>query len=223
VTHTPDPQGTGAGGADEAAEAQSPAFTFHDRRRLDPDSGEARPAEAAPSAEAAGPAAASAAETTAEDPLDAEAAALVAEDRDALAARITELEEQVKRDQAEYVNSRRRIENSADQRVRAAKASVLASLISVLDDVDLARQHGELEEGTPFHSIAGKLEDTVRKQGMSRFGEAGEVFDPSEHEALFHEESDDVEATVIKTVLQPGYRTEDQILRPARVQTQGPA
>lgn len=223
MTDFPDPQETGDEAAEQAADSQAPRFTFQDKRRVDPESGEARPAgEQSPTGAAApsDPADTDPADT---DPLDAEAAALVAADRTELETRIAELEDRSKRDQAEYVNSRRRIESSADQRVRSAQAAVLSALISVLDDIDLARQHGELEEGTPFHSIAAKLEDTVRKQGMIRYGEAGETFDPAEHEALFHEESGDVESTVIKTVLQPGYRTEDQILRPARVQTQGPA
>lgn len=166
------------------------------------------------------------------DPIDAEAAKLYAteggaaaekDDRVAgLERRVSELEEELKRSQAEYVNSRRRIEASAASATEAAVGRVLGSLVSVLDDVELGRRHGDIAEGTPFHAITQKLESALRGQGLERFGAEGEEFDPNQHEALMHEGSDAVPVNTIKTVLQPGYRLKDRILRPARVATHGP-
>ncbi|MGO3479601.1 MAG: nucleotide exchange factor GrpE, partial [Brachybacterium tyrofermentans] len=140
-----------------------------------------------------------------------------------LEGRVTELSEQLKREQAEYVNSRRRIEASAEVSREAAVGRVLGALIPVLDDVELGRQHGDIAEGTPFHSIAQKLEEILGSHGLQRFGAVGEEFDPNLHEALMHEDADDVETAVISLVIQPGYSMNDRVLRPARVGTRGPA
>ena len=159
------------------------------------------------------------------DDLSAEAGALyesaVAE-TEALKAKVNELEEQLKRDQAEYVNSRRRIEQSAVVGQQQAVAKVLTSLLSVLDDIELARQHGDIAEGSPFASITSKLEEALGAHGLTRFGEKGEEFDPEKHEALMHSSSDEAEATSLEVIMQPGYMMGERVLRPARVGTVGP-
>ena len=124
---------------------------------------------------------------------------------------------------SDLVNSRRRIEAAAEVSKEAAIAGVLGSLIGVLDDVELGRQHGDIVEGTPFHAIAQKLEEVLGSHGLKRFGAVGEEFDPNLHEALMHEDAEDVETPTISLVMQPGYAMNDRILRPARVGTRGPA
>ena len=138
-----------------------------------------------------------------------------------LEGQVIELTEQLKREQAEYVNSRRRIEGAAEVSKEGGRR-VLGSLIGVLDDVELGRQHGDIPEGTPFHSIAQKLEEVLGSHGLKRFGAVGEQFDPNLHEALMHEDADDVQTATISLVIQPGYAMHDRILRPARVGTPGP-
>jgi molecular chaperone GrpE len=85
----------------------------------------------------------------------------------------------------------------------------------VLDDIDRARDHGELEGG--FRSVGEALEATVEKLGLQRFGAVGETFDPTVHEALMHSYSGDVTEPTCVQVLQPGYRFGDRVVRPARV------
>lgn len=207
-------------------------FTFTDKRTStkgeEPDMNEQQPG-GAPE-ETPAPAAATANSTdTPEgaevDDLSAEAGALyesaVAE-TEALKAKVNELEEQLKRDQAEYVNSRRRIEQSAVVGQQQAVAKVLTSLLSVLDDIELARQHGDIAEGSPFASITSKFEEALGAHGLTRFGEKGEEFDPEKHEALMHSSSDEVESTSLDVIMQPGYMMGDRVLRPARVGTVGP-
>ncbi len=63
--------------------------------------------------------------------------------------------------QAEYVNYRRRVERDRSVARDSAVASVLEGLLGVLDDIELARQHGDLESG-PFSAIAEKLESSAR-------------------------------------------------------------
>jgi molecular chaperone GrpE len=126
--------------------------------------------------------------------------------------------------QAEYVNYRRRVERDRDVARDLAVAGVLEALLPVLDDVHLARQHGDLESG-PFAAIAEKLEATLGRLGLSRYGEPGETFDPTVHEALMHTQAELAEGTTEPTVvqvLQPGYRIGERVLRAARVAVADP-
>lgn len=159
------------------------------------------------------------------DDLSAEAGALyddAVREADSLKARVAELEEQQKRDQAEYVNSRRRIEQSAAAGRQEAATKVLISMFGVLDEIELARQHGDLTEGTPFASIAAKVEEATGQHGLERFGQVGEEFNPELHEALMHTGSDEAESTTLQVIMQPGYKIGGRVIRPARVGTVGP-
>ena len=131
--------------------------------------------------------------------------------------------------QAEYVNYKRRVDRDRALVQERAVRDVLESVLPVLDDIQAARDHGDLVEG-PFAAIADKLEATLGKYGLSRFGGKGEPFDPMQHEALMHapwpagddELPADAAGTTVVTVLQPGYRAGEQVLRPARVAVADP-
>jgi molecular chaperone GrpE len=168
-----------------------------DRRRLDPETGELR---------AGGATRGRAAATDAVPPGNP----LVAAQAEA-AERLDDL----RRLQAEYVNYRRRVERDREAVRELAVASALAELLPVLDDIGRAREHGDLTGG--FRSVAETLEATVTKLGLERFGEPGDPFDPTVHEALMHEYSDQVEVPTCTQILMPGYRYGSRIVRPARV------
>jgi molecular chaperone GrpE len=131
--------------------------------------------------------------------------------------------------QAEYVNYKRRVDRDRALVQERAVKDVLESVLPVLDDIQAARDHGDLVEG-PFAAIADKLESTLGKYGLQRFGSKGETFDPMQHEALMHtpwpaDDADlpgDATATTVVMVLQPGYRAGEQVLRPARVAVADP-
>ncbi len=135
-----------------------------------------------------------------------------------LAAAHSELAERtvdLQRLHAEYANYRRRVDRDREAIREQALANVLTNLLPLLDDVLRAREHGDLTGG--FKSVGEALEATVEKLGLTRFGEAGEPFNPSVHEALTHSYSSEVTEPVAVAVLQPGYRLSDRVLRPARV------
>jgi molecular chaperone GrpE len=131
--------------------------------------------------------------------------------------------------QAEYVNYKRRVDRDRALVQERAVRDVLESVLPVLDDIQAARDHGDLLE-SPFAAIADKLEATLGKYGLVRFGAKGEPFDPMQHEALMHapwpsgddDLPTDATATTVVTVLQPGYRAGEQVLRPARVAVADP-
>ena len=131
--------------------------------------------------------------------------------------------------QAEYVNYKRRVDRDRAVVQELAVHSVIEAMLPVLDDIHAAREHGDLVDG-PFASIADKLETTLSKFGLTRFGAAGEAFDPNVHEALMHTAWDpsnealpaDAQSTTVVTVLQPGYRAGERVIRPARVAVADP-
>ena len=89
-------------------------------------------------------------------------------------------------------------------------------MIEVLDTIDRAKEHGELEGG--FKAVADQLERVVAASGLVRFGEPGDAFDPTLHEALSHLGTDpDVEVTTVKHVAKGGYRIGDRVVRAAQV------
>lgn len=137
--------------------------------------------------------------------------------------------EDLQRLQAEYVNYKRRVDRDRALMQERAVRDVLESLLPVLDDIHAAREHGDLVDG-PFAAIADKLESTLTKFGLARFGDKGEAFDPMQHEALMHQAwpaedpaLDGAEGTTVVMVLQPGYRAGEAVLRPARVAVADPA
>lgn len=181
-----------------------------DKRRVDPETGQLREPtpEEAVLAEAA----------QAVDGAHGESSEALVEAEKLAADRLDELQ----RAQAAHYN----LEQQYNAYVKRSKAETLAAhdrgvatvgeaLIPVLDDIELARRHGDLTG--PFASIAEKLEATLQRLGIERYGEAGEAFDPAVHEALMHAHSADVTEPTVQQVLQAGYRTADRILRAARV------
>jgi molecular chaperone GrpE len=122
--------------------------------------------------------------------------------------------------QAEYSNYRKRVERDRAVASEIAVASVLSELLSTLDDIDRASQHGELTGG--FKSVADQLIATTTKLGLEKYGTDGDEFDPQIHEALMHDTSADVTVPTASKILQPGYKFKERVLRPARVSVTDP-
>lgn len=133
-----------------------------------------------------------------------------------LAAQLAERTADLQRLQAEYVNYKRRVDRDRDlARARGIEA-VVSDLLPVLDSVAAAEQHDELTGG--FKLVADELAKVAAKYGLTTFGEVGEAFDPTLHEALMHVPYDgEHDETVVSAVMQKGVKLNDRIIRPARV------
>jgi molecular chaperone GrpE len=166
-----------------------------DKRRIDPETGAVREGAAGPAP--SGPA-----------PSPVESPTAPASDTEA------ELTATLQRVKAEYDNYRKRSVRQEQLAVERARAGVVRQLLGVLDDLDRARSHGDLESG-PLKSVGDKLATAMEGLGLVPFGEEGDEFDPSLHEAVQHE--GDGTKPVVGTVMRRGYRLGDQILRHALV------
>ncbi|MCW2774198.1 MAG: grpE, partial [Nocardioides sp.] len=146
-------------------------------------------------------------ESEVEEPVD-EAASLAAQ----LADRTADLQ----RVQAEFLNYKRRVDRDRDLIRENATYAVLAPITEVLDTIDRAREHGELDGG--LKTVAEQLERIVAGLGLTKFGAVGDPFDPTIHEALSHiGEDPDVQVTTCKVIAKSGYKIGDRVVRAAQV------
>lgn len=169
-------------------------ITVTDKRRIDPETGEVRESSSGPAP--SGPAPEEPAADTGE------------------VDQVAELTADLQRVQADFANYRKRSLRDQQGVADRAKASVVTELLPILDDLDRARSHGDLESG-PLKALADKLVGVLSGMGLAAFGAQGDEFDPVLHEAVQHEG----EGThpVIGTVMRQGYKLGDQVLRHAMV------
>lgn len=118
---------------------------------------------------------------------------------------------------AEYANYRRRVERDRVVERERAVGDAARAVLPVLDDLDRAEAHGDLAEGGPLTTIAHKLRSQLTKLGLAPFGEAGEAFDPQQHQAIFQRPNPDVERATVADVVERGYRIGETLLRVAKV------
>jgi molecular chaperone GrpE len=187
---------------EDREEGQSERVVIRDNRKIDPVTGEARKRATPPP------------DPAAEEDIpkaDSNSAALLLEERTADLQRL----------QAEYANYRKRAERDRLAAGDHAVGRALTELLPVLDDLDRAAAHGDLTGA--LKAFADKLEAALTKLGLSPFGEVGDPFDPSRHEAVMHDESGDVGVPTCTSVLRKGYEHKDRLLRPAMVGVTDPA
>ncbi|WP_127794899.1 nucleotide exchange factor GrpE [Agromyces sp. LHK192] len=218
--------------ADENQNHEEPVI--RDKRRIDPETGEVRqapdgagdapaPEGAASAGSADAPAGAGGVEPEASDDTE-----LTVEDiLNAAQAEVQDPSDEhladLKRVTAEYANYRKRTEANREVERERAVGQAAAVLLPVLDDLDRAEKHGDLEGDTPFATIAAKLRGQVEKLGLTPFGEPGEPFDPQRHEAIFQQPSPDVEVDTVADVVETGYTLGSTLIRVAKVVVKTPA
>ncbi len=181
--------------------------TFVDKRKIDPETGEVREGDAVPEP-LVGTGAAPQPDSVDEGTVEGD---VVEDPRD---TQVAELTADLQRVSAEYANYRRRTDREKQTGAENAKASVVSQLLPVLDDLERARQHGDLETG-PLKAVADKLAGVFSNIGLTTFGAEGDAFDPAIHEAVSHE--GDGSSPVVGTLMRPGYKLGERVLRTAMV------
>ena len=195
------------------SEAEGPVI--RDRRRIDPDTGAARPDQTEPG-DAVDEVAGDLVEGLAAEREEAQEVAADLESMEAIAVAEAEAHRaDLLRLKAEFDNYRKRVERDRELVRELAVSGVLTDLLPVLDDIDRADSHDELVGG--FKSVAEALRGNLTRLGLESYGEAGDAFDPNIHEAMTHSIDDDLKEATCVEVFQPGYRFGGRVLRAARV------
>lgn len=194
-----DPRSEGAARSEE----EQPRVVVRDKRRIDPTGSFARPAPAEPGTDTYG----SGPGPGPDGPVPGA--------EDDLTRQLAERTEDLKRVSAEYSNYRRRVDRDRLLIVEQAQERLVTELFPLLDDIDRAREHGDLSGA--FKKVGDGLVALVERIGVEAFGQPGDHFDPSIHEAVLHEVSPDVSVPTARMIMRCGYRRGERILRSAMV------
>ncbi|WP_448615272.1 nucleotide exchange factor GrpE [Modestobacter sp. URMC 112] len=134
---------------------------------------------------------------------------------DDVSRQLAERTEDLQRVTAEYANYRRRVERDRVLVVDQAAERFAGQLFPIVDDIERARDHGDLTGA--FKVVADRVLGLLDGLGVTAFGQAGDPFDPALHEAVLHDTSPDVSVPTATTVLRPGFRRGERVLRTAMV------
>jgi molecular chaperone GrpE len=154
------------------------------------------------------------------------------EEVDELTALRQELEEQKakaaeyldgwQRARAEFANYKKRIEKEQEDMVKSANGAFITRLLPVMDDFERAFQTLPLDlmgmtwlEGIAL--IQRKLQMLLEQEGVTVIETEGRLFDPTLHQAVTHEESEEHEEGQVIGEVQKGYKMGDRVLRPSLV------
>ncbi|HYN92962.1 MAG TPA: nucleotide exchange factor GrpE, partial [Pilimelia sp.] len=139
---------------------------------------------------------------------------------EALRGELEERTRDLQRVTAEYANYRKRVDRDRGVAAEQTTGAVLGTLLPILDDLDRARDHGDLVG--PFGVVAEQLTAATAKLGLTAFGEKGDPFDPTRHEAVAHRTSAEVSEPTCVEVMRRGYLLGERMLRPALVAVADP-
>eukprot|EP00558_Chaetoceros_sp_UNC1202_P010849 CAMPEP_0197241608 /NCGR_PEP_ID=MMETSP1429-20130617/7596_1 /TAXON_ID=49237 /ORGANISM="Chaetoceros sp., Strain UNC1202" /LENGTH=263 /DNA_ID=CAMNT_0042701471 /DNA_START=45 /DNA_END=836 /DNA_ORIENTATION=+ len=147
-----------------------------------------------------------------------------------LEAQVKEFKDQFLRSLAEQENIRRIAKRDVDNARSFAVASFAKSLLDTSDNLSRAMDAvpDEYRKDTENHPVLATLYEGIQmtddgltkaftKNGLKKFGEAGDKFDPNMHEALFEYPDENMEAGSIGQVMKAGFSLNDRVIRPAEV------
>jgi molecular chaperone GrpE len=119
--------------------------------------------------------------------------------------------------QADFENYKKRMIKQQTDHLERAATALVDKLLPVLDTADLALAHGG---GEDIKQLSGALASVLEREGLERIDPVGAPFDPTVHDAVAHEPSDDGRQEVVE-VMRAGYRWKGRVLRPALVKVRG--
>jgi molecular chaperone GrpE len=128
--------------------------------------------------------------------------------------------EDLRRLKAEFENYRKRVGKEQTRAIDLAAAPVMAKLLEVLDEFELALMAADRSPDFErfvrgVEMVYAKLTDVLRSEGLEPIEAEGKPFDPARHEALL--QADGEGDPYVADVLRPGYTLKGRVLRPAGV------
>jgi molecular chaperone GrpE len=139
------------------------------------------------------------------------------------AAKAGEYWDKLLRLQADFENTRKRLEKEKQEYIKFANEGIILELLNVLDDlgraVELAQtKHQDLDAFLKgVEMILAHLYDTLKEYGVKPIEAEGKMFDPHYHEALMQVEDKNLAEHTIVEELQRGYMLNDRVIRTAKV------
>ncbi|GAC1303230.1 MAG: nucleotide exchange factor GrpE [Steroidobacteraceae bacterium] len=122
---------------------------------------------------------------------------------------------------AELENYRKRTDREIDNARKFAVERFAQDMVTVADALEAGIAAGA---ETPGNVLLEGMQATLRqllrafeKAGIKLIDPAGQPFDPEWHEAMVAQESREVAANTVLSVIQKGYSLNGRLLRPARV------
>ena len=200
---------------------EQPRVVIRDKRRIDPVTGQVRaPAGEQPAGAQPGTPLQGERMSEHETPVVDQPTAPPAAGGGDLAQQLAERTEDLQRVSAEYANYRRRVDRDRALVVDQAAERFALQLFPIVDDIERARDHGDLTGA--FKVVAERVLGLLDGLNVEAFGAAGDPFDPALHEAVIHDTSGEVSVPTATTVLRPGFRRGDRVLRTAMVAVTDP-
>jgi molecular chaperone GrpE len=146
----------------------------------------------------------------------------IAADLDAARAEAESYLDDLRRLQAEFDNYRKRMMREQTARVASASQALVARLLPVLDNFELAvsaaeqsRDFDRMLKGVEM--VFGELREVLQSEGLVRIEAEGKPFDPERHEAVVAVEQEGAEPGTVVDVVRTGYELRGKVLRPAMV------
>lgn len=123
---------------------------------------------------------------------------------------------------AEFENTKKRLEKEKTDCIKYANDRLILEFLPILDNLDIAEKH--IKEAKDFKAVQEGV-DMIQMQiqaflkdiGIEKIKTVGEKFDPHQHEAVEAEDIAGQDDGIITEELQPGYRINGRLLRPALV------
>ncbi len=132
--------------------------------------------------------------------------------------------EDLQRARADFLNSKRRLEEQLERDKARATDKILSELLTLVDSFDTAMADTALWETidarwrSGVEAIHTKLLATLKSNNVVPLDPIGQTFNPEEHEAVSNVQvSDATQVDTIVSVLQKGFKRQDTIIRPAKV------
>jgi molecular chaperone GrpE len=122
----------------------------------------------------------------------------------------------LRRLKAEFDNSRKRMDRERERIFQTASERIVSELLPVLDNLERALEaEGDVREGVRV--TRDQLADVLEREGLVPIDSDGEAFDPSVHEAVMGQPSDEHEEGTILQTFERGYVLNGRAIRPAKV------
>lgn len=141
------------------------------------------------------------------------------EELESLRRQLKEEKDQYLRLAAEYDNYRKRNMKEKDHIYSDGVSDTLLKFLPVYDNLERAMQQATADEAYKkgVEMIMSSMTETLNKCGVVAFGEVGETFDPTRHNAVMHIEDDSLGENIVESVFQKGFRIGEKVVRFAMV------